>query len=223
MLVTDFVAELAISLAKQNERAGALALIDGSIGTQLRCDEASSPSCPLFGKGLTVVCGEARQNELAQECFEEAMTLAGQQSALSFELRAGLELARLWIDQGQIERVHDLIGSIYRRFTEGFETPDLVLKAGISSNKRMFGCGKPDEGRRNRRAGRKLERSRACWSIRRSFASRLVNVNSAVESLSRIHGAHECPGAGILCRLFLALRPPKLSRSSTEHMTEMTR
>jgi predicted ATPase len=55
------------------------------------------------------------------------MTLAGQQSALSFELRAGLELARLWIDRGQIRRAHDVIEPVYGRFTEGFGTPDLVL------------------------------------------------------------------------------------------------
>jgi predicted ATPase len=55
------------------------------------------------------------------------MTLAGQQSALSFELRAGLELARLWIDRGHIRRAHELIGAVYGRFTEGIETPDLVL------------------------------------------------------------------------------------------------
>jgi predicted ATPase len=73
------------------------------------------------------MCGESQQSDLALECFEEAMTLAGQQSALSFELRAGLELARLWIDRGQIRRAHDLVGPIYGRFAEGFGTPDLVL------------------------------------------------------------------------------------------------
>jgi ribosomal protein L20 len=76
---------------------------------------------------MALMCGKTRQSDLAQECFEEAMTLAGQQSALSFELRAGLELAQLWIDRGQIRRAHDLIGPIYGRFIEGLATPDLVL------------------------------------------------------------------------------------------------
>jgi predicted ATPase/DNA-binding winged helix-turn-helix (wHTH) protein len=127
MLVTDFVSELAVSLAKQNERTEALALIDASIATQLRSNRPLHLPALFLAKGLAFVCGETRQNELAQECFEEAMTLAGQQSALSFELRAGLELARLWIDWGRVERVHDLIGPIYRRFAEGLATPDLVL------------------------------------------------------------------------------------------------
>jgi predicted ATPase len=59
--------------------------------------------------------------------LEEAMTLARKQSALSFELRAALELARLWMDWGQIQGAHDLIEPIYHRFTEGLATPDLIL------------------------------------------------------------------------------------------------
>jgi tetratricopeptide (TPR) repeat protein len=127
MLVTDFVSELAVSLARQNERAEALALIDGSIATQLGSKRPLHLPALFLAKGLAFVCGESRQISSAQECFEEAMTLAEQQSALSFELRAGLELAQLWIDRGQIRRAHDLVGSIYSRFTEGLATPDLVL------------------------------------------------------------------------------------------------
>jgi tetratricopeptide (TPR) repeat protein len=127
MLVTDFVSELAVSLARQNERAEALALIDRSIATQLDLKRPLHLPALFLAKGLAFVCGETRQNNLAQEYVEKAMALAGQQSALSFELRAGLELARLWIDCGQIQRAHDLIGPIYRRFTEGLTTPDLIL------------------------------------------------------------------------------------------------
>jgi predicted ATPase/DNA-binding winged helix-turn-helix (wHTH) protein len=127
MLVTDFVSELAVSLAKQNERAEALALIDASIATQLRSKRPLHLPGLFLAKGLAFVCGESQQTDLALECFKEAMTLAGQQFALSFELRAGLELAQLWIDRGQIQRAHDLIGPIYGRFTEGLATPDLIL------------------------------------------------------------------------------------------------
>ncbi|MDB5607048.1 MAG: hypothetical protein JWP25_3948 [Bradyrhizobium sp.] len=127
MLVTDFVSELAVSLAKQSERVEALALIDGSIATQLGSKRPLHLPALFLAKGIALVSGEARQSDLALECFEEAMMLAGQQSALSFELRAGLELAQLWIDRGQVRRAHDLIGPIYGRFTEGLATPDLVL------------------------------------------------------------------------------------------------
>jgi hypothetical protein len=118
---------LTVSLAKQNELAEALVLIDDSIATQLRSKRPLHLPALFLAKGTALVCGEAQQISSAQECLEEAMTLAGQQSALSFELRAGLELAQLWIGQGQIQRAHDLVGPIYDRFTEGFATPDLAL------------------------------------------------------------------------------------------------
>jgi tetratricopeptide (TPR) repeat protein len=127
MLVTDFVSELAVSLAKQDERAEAVALIDSSIAAQLESKRPLHLPALFLARGSALLCGESQQRDLAVECFEKAMTLARQQSTLSFELRAGLELGRLWIDWGQIQRAHDLIGAIYGRFTEGFETPDLVL------------------------------------------------------------------------------------------------
>ena len=127
MLVTDFVSELAVSLAKQDERTEALALIDASIATQLESKRPLHLPALFLAKGMALVGGEGRQSDLALECFKEAMTLAGRQSALSFELRAGLEIARVWIDRGQIRRAHDLIGPIYGRFVEGLTTPDLVL------------------------------------------------------------------------------------------------
>jgi predicted ATPase/DNA-binding winged helix-turn-helix (wHTH) protein len=126
MLVTDFVSELAVGLAKQSQRTEALALVDASIATQLESKRPLHLPALFLAKGMALVGGEGRQSDLALECFKEAMTLARQQSALSFELRAGLELARVWIDRGQIRRAHDLIGPIYGRFIEGLTTPDLV-------------------------------------------------------------------------------------------------
>jgi len=126
LLVTDFISELAVSLAKQNERAEALALIDEAIAGQRIAKRPLHLPALFLAKGQVLLSGESPEGDPAQECLEEAMILAGQQSALSFELRAGLELARLWIDQGQTRRAHHLIAPIYNRFTEGFTTPDLV-------------------------------------------------------------------------------------------------
>jgi predicted ATPase len=55
------------------------------------------------------------------------MDLARQQSALAFELRAGLELARIWIGRDEVQRANDLVAPIYSRFSEGFGAPDLVM------------------------------------------------------------------------------------------------
>jgi hypothetical protein len=89
-LVTDFVADLAVSLAKRNKREEALALIDSSIAAQRRLKRPLHLPALYLAKGLAFSCEESQQTNLAQEFFEEAMTFASQQSALSFELRAGL-------------------------------------------------------------------------------------------------------------------------------------
>jgi hypothetical protein len=120
-----------------------LALIDGSIAAQLGSKRPLHLPARHLAKALTFACGESQQNKLAPEGFEETMTLAGQQSALSFELRAGLELAKLWIDQGQVGRAHDLIGPIYGRFTEGFATPDLIFGKANPSTDNTLGVASP--------------------------------------------------------------------------------
>jgi predicted ATPase len=40
-------------------------------------------------------------------------------------LRAGTSLARLWRDHGKRSEARDLLGPVYGRFTEGFDTRDL--------------------------------------------------------------------------------------------------
>jgi class 3 adenylate cyclase/tetratricopeptide (TPR) repeat protein len=62
----------------------------------------------------------------ADESFQRALAIARHQSARLWELRAGLDLTRLWRDQGKHSEARDLLGPIYGWFTEGFDTP--VLK-----------------------------------------------------------------------------------------------
>jgi len=73
MLVTDFVGRIGDYSGKAKQGAQkALALIDGSIGTQLRSRRPLHLPALFLAKGLAFVCGETRQNELAQECFERS-------------------------------------------------------------------------------------------------------------------------------------------------------
>jgi predicted ATPase len=127
MLVTDFVSELAINLAKQNARAEALALLNESIAGQMKCNRVLHVPKLFLAKGLAFAYGDAPEVRSAVGCLEKAMDLARQQSALAFELRAGLELARIWIGRDEGQRACDLVAPIYSRFAEGFWTPDLVM------------------------------------------------------------------------------------------------
>jgi class 3 adenylate cyclase/predicted ATPase len=61
----------------------------------------------------------------AQEYFQSAISIARQQQAKSWELRASISLTRLWRDQGQREQAREGLSPIFRWFTEGFQTHDL--------------------------------------------------------------------------------------------------
>jgi predicted ATPase len=61
----------------------------------------------------------------AQANLERALTVARQQQAKSWELRAAMSLARLWRDQGKVLQARELLAPIYGWFTEGFDTRDL--------------------------------------------------------------------------------------------------
>jgi predicted ATPase len=61
----------------------------------------------------------------AEECFEQALTTARDQQAKSWELRAALSMARMWVEGGRLEEARDLLSPVYHWFTEGFDTADL--------------------------------------------------------------------------------------------------
>jgi predicted ATPase len=61
----------------------------------------------------------------AEACFERALAIARAQQAKSWELRAGMSMARLWRDQGKRQQARNLLAPVYSWFTEGFETLDL--------------------------------------------------------------------------------------------------
>ena len=61
----------------------------------------------------------------AQAYFERALSVARQQQAKSWELRAAISLARLWCDQGKVQQARELLAPVYGWFTEGFNTLDL--------------------------------------------------------------------------------------------------
>ena len=65
-------------------------------------------------------------HEAAEASFVRAMDIASKQRANALELRAAISLADLWRDHGKRSEAHDVLAPIFDRFTEGFDTPDLI-------------------------------------------------------------------------------------------------
>jgi predicted ATPase/DNA-binding winged helix-turn-helix (wHTH) protein len=62
----------------------------------------------------------------AERCLASSRELSRRQSALSLELRTGMSLARLWAKNGKVDEALGLLAPIHSRFTEGFDTRDLI-------------------------------------------------------------------------------------------------
>ena len=67
----------------------------------------------------------------AESCFHQALAIARDQQAKSWELRAATSLARLWQQQDKRQDAYDLLAPVYGWFTEGFDTADLQEAKGL--------------------------------------------------------------------------------------------
>jgi predicted ATPase len=63
--------------------------------------------------------------EEAEAYFRKAMEIAKRQAAKSLELRAVMNLSRLWDQQGKKAEARQMLAHIYNWFSEGFDTKDL--------------------------------------------------------------------------------------------------
>ena len=64
-------------------------------------------------------------SEAAEELYGKALSIAREQEAKLWELRAAVSLARLRRDQGRRIEARELLAPVHGWFTEGFGTPDL--------------------------------------------------------------------------------------------------
>jgi predicted ATPase len=69
--------------------------------------------------------------EAPEKLYRKALSIAEEQGAKLWELRAAVSLARLRRDQGRHAEARDLLAPIYGWFTEGFDTPDLKDAKGL--------------------------------------------------------------------------------------------
>ena len=64
-------------------------------------------------------------NAASENCYQQALDVAQRQSAKFWEIRAAIDLARLWQGQGKPQQARELLAPVYGWFTEGFDTRDL--------------------------------------------------------------------------------------------------
>jgi predicted ATPase len=70
----------------------------------------------------------------AEASFSQAIAVAREQQAKSWELRAATSLAMLWAAQGKRAEAREFLAPVYRWFSEGSETADLKkAKASLDS------------------------------------------------------------------------------------------
>jgi len=75
---------------------------------------------------LLLLQGTTGTTEAVDDVFRRALDEAREQGTLSWELRAATSLARLLRSQGRFAEAIDCLQPIYDRFTEGFDTADLI-------------------------------------------------------------------------------------------------
>jgi hypothetical protein len=117
-------AELAEALAKAGRSAEGLTVLDG-FAAQFELGSFTPEFLRLRGELLLQQTASASAKP-SEDLFRQALDLAHQQGALSWELRAATSLARLLRDQGNQAEAIVCLRPIYERFTEGFDTTDLI-------------------------------------------------------------------------------------------------
>ena len=114
-------------LARACEIAGqieeALALLDDALQIVERTGERWLAAELHRHKGQLLL--RQGHSEAAEELYRKALSIAEEQEAKLWELRAAVSLARLRRDQGRRAEARDLLAPVYGWFTEGFDTADL--------------------------------------------------------------------------------------------------
>lgn len=82
-------------------------------------------------KGVCLLEISGSDTEQAEACFSQAIAISRQQNAKSLELRATINMARLWRQQNKSEHARKMLEDIYNKFTEGFDSPDLQEAASL--------------------------------------------------------------------------------------------
>jgi predicted ATPase len=123
----EFLGVLARGLVGLGRLDAALVTVEKALATAEHSGERYSIPELLRIRGEALLRDAATESMSAAEgCFFGAIALAREQEALFWELRAALSLARMRAKQNRPDEGKRILASVYERFTEGFETTDLL-------------------------------------------------------------------------------------------------
>jgi predicted ATPase/DNA-binding winged helix-turn-helix (wHTH) protein len=123
-LTAVFISNLAIALATAGQVDEADAAIDRAMawGGPTRSHFHLPEMMRIKGE----ILASRSQSCEAETWFSRSIDLAREQSALAWELRTATSLAHLWARQRRCDEGQRVLRPVYDRFTEGFDTPDLM-------------------------------------------------------------------------------------------------
>jgi predicted ATPase len=111
-------------LLLRNEPEAALELIDHGLAIVSRNNERFFEA-ELYRLKARALLMRGGSDAEAEALLDQALRTARSQQARSLELRAAIDLARLWTNQDKRAEARDVLSSISGRFTEGFDTQEL--------------------------------------------------------------------------------------------------
>jgi predicted ATPase len=125
MLNTGFKLALVEGLVAMGLFGKALALINETISlVEANGDLIHMPEA-LRVQGNVLLAMPKRRADDAERCFIRSLEWSRRQGARSWELRAAVDLAALWVAQGRFERAGAVLEPIFEAFEEGLDTADL--------------------------------------------------------------------------------------------------
>jgi predicted ATPase/DNA-binding winged helix-turn-helix (wHTH) protein len=123
---------LAEGMAEVGPLAPAQAVIDEALAQCETSDERWSIAELLRIKGeLLLAEGGPEAAKATEDHFRQSLDWARRQGALSWELRTAISFARLLRDLGRSADAVALLQPVYARFTEGFDTADLMAASAL--------------------------------------------------------------------------------------------
>ena len=149
LLMPLFLALLAQAYQRARQYSLALQTLDAALQVIIRTGERTYAAelarqqgelCLILAEQPDGVNEDTRLTAAqAESYFQEALAIARQQDAKSWELRAALSLSELWHTQNRGEDAYNLLKPIYAWFSEGLDTSDLVRAKNLLNKLSVIG------------------------------------------------------------------------------------